>query len=107
MPAIIDKIADALHLNKHHKTEEHATADTAEGSSAPAHETTTKSKAPVFDHEKVTVLFVLGGPGAGEPLPHARKDLCRRVLTLFAFVQREGDTVRTPRTGLRFLPPVR
>jgi len=38
MPAIVDKITDALHLRK----------------------------SPVFDHNKVTVLFVLGGPGAGK-----------------------------------------
>jgi len=38
MPAIIDKITDALHLRK----------------------------SPAFDHNKVTVLFVLGGPGAGK-----------------------------------------
>ncbi|KAF8212526.1 UMP-CMP kinase [Mycena galopus ATCC 62051] len=42
MPAVLDKIADALHLRK------------------PQHPT------PVFDHNKVTVLFVLGGPGAGK-----------------------------------------
>jgi len=45
MPAIIDKIADVLHTNK-------------DGSQ---HDSTA-----VFDHNKVTVLFVLGGPGAGK-----------------------------------------
>ncbi|KAJ7470492.1 UMP-CMP kinase [Mycena latifolia] len=44
MPAIIDKIADALHLRK----------------DKPGH------KSPEFDHTKVTVIFVLGGPGAGK-----------------------------------------
>lgn len=53
MPAVIDKIADALHIPRHHKHEEGAHAETSA--------TTT----PVFDSEKVTVLFVLGGPGAG------------------------------------------
>ncbi|KAI0713332.1 UMP-CMP kinase [Earliella scabrosa] len=52
MPAIIDKIADALHLSKH---KHDAPPSAAEGSSTPA-----------FDHTKVTVLFVLGGPGAGK-----------------------------------------
>lgn len=27
----------------------------------------TSNKAPVFDHKKITVIFVLGGPGAGKP----------------------------------------
>ncbi|KAI0710430.1 UMP-CMP kinase [Cerioporus squamosus] len=52
MPAIIDKIADALHLS-HHK-EGHSSSE------ATAH------KQPVFDSSKVTVFFVLGGPGAGK-----------------------------------------
>ncbi|KAH9946413.1 UMP-CMP kinase [Epithele typhae] len=51
MPAILDKIADALHLHK--KEGEHP---------APAE----SSKKQVFDHNKVTVIFVLGGPGAGK-----------------------------------------
>jgi len=38
----MDKIADALHLHKD------------------------KTKYPKFDHTKVTVIFVLGGPGAGK-----------------------------------------
>ena len=55
MPAIIDKIADALHLNKQSK----------EGGQPSA--THDAPSTPAFDHAKVTVLFVLGGPGAGEP----------------------------------------
>ena len=79
MPAIIDKIADALHLHKHPKHDEAKVADgsadpasTAESSIAPGKDVVvdtvpvTKPKSPVFDSEKVTVLFVLGGPGAGE-----------------------------------------
>ena len=50
MPAIIDKIAEALHL-KHHE-------DSSASTAAP--------QTPVFDHEKVKVFFVLGGPGAGK-----------------------------------------
>ncbi|KAI0637310.1 UMP-CMP kinase [Trametes polyzona] len=57
MPAVIDKIAEALHLKKH-ETHDNASAST----STP----TAESKAPVFDHEKVKVFFVLGGPGAGK-----------------------------------------
>lgn len=52
MPAVMDKIADALHLKKHEE------AKVESGAS--------ESKSPVFDSEKVTVLFVLGGPGAGK-----------------------------------------
>jgi len=66
--AVIDKIKDALHINS---------TSSATSSSAPAQQAT--SSAPtgtdrlpdlpdveVFDHDKVTVIFVLGGPGAGE-----------------------------------------
>ncbi|KAI0811100.1 UMP-CMP kinase [Irpex lacteus] len=64
MPAIVDKIADALHLHGH-KKEGHPQA--AESSSAqPATKTANKPKSPVFDNSKITVLFVLGGPGAGK-----------------------------------------
>lgn len=45
MPAILGKIAHALHLHKRNKKSHKAT--------------------PVFDNSKVTVIFVLGGPGAG------------------------------------------
>jgi hypothetical protein len=38
-PNLIEKIADALHIPAAHK--------------------------PIFEKEKVTVIFVLGGPGAG------------------------------------------
>ncbi|KAI0747774.1 UMP-CMP kinase [Daedaleopsis nitida] len=55
MPAIIDKIAGALHLSKN--KHESAESSAAQGSSATT---------PAFDHAKVTVLFVLGGPGAGK-----------------------------------------
>lgn len=68
MPAIIDKIADALHLHKHKDEPASASATPAATSSASA---ATKTEAaqpasPAFDKSKVTVLFVLGGPGAGE-----------------------------------------
>lgn len=72
MPAIVDKIADALHLHGHKK--EHPQA--AESSSVqPATETADKPKSPVFDNSKITVLFVLGGPGAGECAGHCRDSL--------------------------------
>lgn len=57
----MDKITGALHIKKHeadqkvHKEDTKADATTA-----------TTSKTPIFDNSKVTVIFVLGGPGAGE-----------------------------------------
>lgn len=54
MPAFIDKIAGALHLKKDgHSKKTDTAAALAVGS-------------PVFDASKVTVIFVLGGPGAGK-----------------------------------------
>lgn len=37
----------------------------AEATSEPAG-TTPESLSPVFDNKKITVVYVLGGPGAGE-----------------------------------------
>lgn len=54
MPAFIDKIAGALHLKKDGNSKSSETAV------APA------AGSPVFDASKVTVIFVLGGPGAGK-----------------------------------------
>ncbi|OBZ75747.1 UMP-CMP kinase [Grifola frondosa] len=76
MPAIIDKIADALHLHRHHKEAESAPessapvtalqSSTEETGIVKAQSLAVESKRPVFDNEKVTVIFVLGGPGAGK-----------------------------------------
>ena len=59
-PNLVEKIADALHLPGTHKQEDHtsAAASTTEGA----------TKKPIFEKEKVTVIFVLGGPGAGVSL---------------------------------------
>ncbi|EPQ58506.1 UMP-CMP kinase [Gloeophyllum trabeum ATCC 11539] len=70
MAPIIEKIAQALHLpHKDSKKGEsappatsHAPAPAAAGS-APAADA---PKTQVFDSSKVTVIFVLGGPGAGK-----------------------------------------
>lgn len=53
MPAIIDKIADALHLHKTPKDDHSVKTIATPGS-------------PTFDASVVTVIFVLGGPGAGK-----------------------------------------
>lgn len=52
MPSIVDKVAEALHIPRHHAHAE-----------APA--VAADAKTPVFESSKVTVIFVLGGPGAG------------------------------------------
>ncbi|CCM06078.1 uncharacterized protein FIBRA_08325 [Fibroporia radiculosa] len=52
MPAIFDKIASALHIRKKQKR-----------SAKPRMSAFTT---PAFDNSKVTVIFVLGGPGAGK-----------------------------------------
>ncbi|KAJ8515534.1 hypothetical protein ONZ45_g7075 [Pleurotus djamor] len=70
MPAFLDKIADALHL---HKKDKHP--ETGE----------TPSASPVFDSSKVTVIFVLGGPGAGKGTQ------CARLVEDFGF---SGDLLR-------------
>ncbi|KAL7283117.1 UMP-CMP kinase [Trametes coccinea BRFM310] len=64
MPAIVDKIAEALHIKKH-EHQEHASAE-ASSSANPTSASTGAAQTPVFDHEKVKVFFVLGGPGAGK-----------------------------------------
>lgn len=75
MPAIIDKIAEALHLHK--KEDKHAVSDSqAEVAS---------SKGPAFDSSKVTVIFVLGGPGAGKGTQ------CARLVESFDFCHLSGD----------------
>lgn len=69
MPAIIDKIADALHLHK-------APKETAAAS-------------PAFDSSKVIVVFVLGGPGAGKGTQ------CARLVQDFGFCHLSaGDLLR-------------
>jgi hypothetical protein len=72
MPAILDKIADKLHLHHHENKEEgdapkEPTSNT-NATAATATTTTTTTTGTVFDKSKVTVLFVLGGPGAGSLL---------------------------------------
>ncbi|TFK36866.1 UMP-CMP kinase [Crucibulum laeve] len=69
MPAIIDKISQAIHPS----------ASRAESTSAK----------PVFDHTKVSVVFVLGGPGAGKGTQ------CARLVNDFGFCHLSaGDLLR-------------
>jgi len=72
MPAIIDKSAGALHLHNGTITQDiHG------------------DKIPVFDGSKVTVIFVLGGPGAGKGTQ------CARLVEDFGFCHLSaGDLLR-------------
>lgn len=74
MAGIIDKIADALHLHKHDEsTPAESTPakapeprdEEAEAAKAAEDAVVAQYHKGVFDHSKVTVVFVLGGPGAG------------------------------------------
>ncbi|KAI0646737.1 UMP-CMP kinase [Trametes meyenii] len=62
MPAIIDKIAEALHIKKH----ESGSADPGTSHGVAAAASDAAPQTPVFNYEKVKVFFVLGGPGAGK-----------------------------------------
>ena len=86
MPAIIDKIAGALHLQKQKDTEPKDTP-----------------KTPVFDKEKVTVLFVLGGPGVGACINLATHP---KISGDTLSTTRQRDSVREPRQRFRLLPSV-
>lgn len=89
---ILDKISHALHLHKDQKDTKQATEPAAGASTQPTAESTSEPAAPaaptsdqpapitsdnsmattaqttsqVFEKSKVTVIFVLGGPGAGK-----------------------------------------
>ena len=70
----MEKIADALHIpHRHHQEAPKEEAQPAAEAAKPT---------PVFDSEKVTVIFVLGGPGAGESRPcrHTQHRLTRLSL---------------------------
>ncbi|KAI0735658.1 UMP-CMP kinase [Earliella scabrosa] len=83
MPAIIDKIADALHLSEH---KHDVPPSAAEGSSTPA-----------FDHSKVTVLFVLGGPGAGKDTQ------CANLVKDFGFCHLSGVSIVAMEVAVKLL----
>jgi len=77
MAPIIEKIAEKLHLHK--KSPEHT--------ASPAKVDANTSQ--VFDHEKVTVIFVLGGPGAGKGTQ------CARLVKDYGFAHLSaGDLLR-------------
>lgn len=62
--AVFDKIAEKLHLKS-----------IAGGEPAESKGTDAK-KGPTLDNSKITVIFVLGGPGAGMGSPHTQPRVC-------------------------------
>jgi UMP-CMP kinase len=75
MAAIIDKLKEALHLNK-----------------------------AVFDHDKVIVVFVLGGPGVGE---RTDVSIVRSRLAHVQILPRQGYSVCSFSARLWLLPSLR
>jgi len=72
---VIEKIQEALHLKHHDKPH-----GDASGSS---------KKPTVFDHDKVTIIFVLGGPGAG------KGTMCDKLVADYGFEHLSaGDLLR-------------
>ncbi|KAJ1309527.1 hypothetical protein OPQ81_006300 [Rhizoctonia solani] len=72
----IDKAKDALHLNKEKKAGDEPLSPTT-------------SSVPAFDSNKVMVIYVLGGPGAGKGTQ------CARIVKDFGFVHLSaGDLLR-------------
>lgn len=64
---VIDTIKHKLH--PHHDKHAAAAPDAADAEPAASNAPTVKfSDTPVFDANKITVIFVLGGPGAGTSL---------------------------------------
>lgn len=81
---ILDKIKEKLHLQKEstkESTQESTTTTTPTTTAAPA--------TPVFDHNKVDVIFVLGGPGAGKGTQ------CAKIVEDYGFAHLSaGDLLR-------------
>ncbi|CAE6504086.1 unnamed protein product [Rhizoctonia solani] len=72
---LIEKVKDALHMNKGNKANEPLSQ--------------TGSSVPAFDSEKVMIIYVLGGPGAGKGTQ------CARIVEDFGFVHLSaGDLLR-------------
>lgn len=78
-PNLVEKIADVLHLPGAHKH-----GDEAQAAAEASATTECAPQKPIFNKEKVTVIFVLGGPGAGvssralRPPAHAARAHHRR-----------------------------
>jgi len=74
---VLEKLAEKLHLKSPASKEESAKSET------------TMKKGPVFDNSKITVIFVLGGPGAGKGTQ------CAKLVEEFEFCHLSaGDLLR-------------
>ncbi|ADV23163.1 UMP-CMP kinase [Cryptococcus gattii E566] len=92
---VIDTIKDKLH----HHHDKHATTQTPPTPVSPETETSKEapdvkfSDTPVFDANKITVIFVLGGPGAGKGTQ------CEKLVTEYGFKHLSaGDLLRAERS---------
>jgi len=108
-PNVVEKIIDALHLPSAHKRGDEASAE-----GAPATATAEGvTKKPIFDNEKVTVIFVLGGPGAGMPFlpsfssppPHMPFEFIIIIIDTICF--RQGNAMQPSCRKVQLLPPFR
>ncbi|THU75369.1 UMP-CMP kinase [Dendrothele bispora CBS 962.96] len=80
MPAILDKIAHALHLDGRHGGHKKSKSKASKKAT---------SAATTFDSKTVNVVFVLGGPGAGKGTQ------CKRLVEDFGFCHLSaGDLLR-------------
>lgn len=84
---ILGKIAEKLHLKSPAPKEESTKSETD------------MTKGPAFDSSKITVIFVLGGPGAGASLQLTWVQASDSSLAC-----RQRNTVRKTRRRVRLLP---
>lgn len=100
---VIDKIKEVFHKDKHEEpsTSAPTTSSTPASGAAPTTDATVPDlpDEPVFDSSKVTVIFVLGGPGAGKGTQ------CERLVRDYGFAHLSaGDLLRAEqnRPGSQF-----
>ncbi|TFK55336.1 UMP-CMP kinase [Heliocybe sulcata] len=89
MAPLMEKIAEALHLKSHPKDPAKDAAEADTPKEEPATATAPTPKKQVFDSDKVAVIFVLGGPGAGKGTQ------CDKLVQEFGFCHLSaGDLLR-------------
>ncbi|GFZ47303.1 UMP/CMP kinase [Saitozyma sp. JCM 24511] len=94
---VIDKVKEALHIGHSDKHDAASSASASTSAPAPAHAQADGETAavpqltdtPAFDKAKVTVIFVLGGPGAGKGTQ------CEKLVQDYGFAHfSAGDLLR-------------